>query len=459
METHIKIWLEAIDFDDYGGWIPDTQYVHKMGSPYLIAPFFEGKPALDAKSTVRIPAKGTYVLWVRARNWIQDHAPGRFSVSMGNQRSDKVFGAAGSDAWIWERGGSFELDEGNCRVSLNDLTGYFSRFNALVLTTDASYVPPDEPDRIREERLACLNRPGEPQKKGDYDFVVVGGGPGGFPAALQAARMGLSTLLIHDRPVLGGNASSEMSVPFDGANSRQLYARETGITEEIFWLKRHTGKSYDEIFADLAEAEADLTVVLNQRVIAAHTEESKIRTVIARNVLTSVDYEYRGNLFLDGTGDGWLGYLAGAEYMFGREARATFGESLAPDRADGMTMSGCLRGPIGPEKILKRDRPIPFHTPEWAPRFSHDFEEYRSIPSVTPFHWWLEHSNDLDDVEHGEECRDELIKIYVGYWDYMKNRWSRKNEAENYELNYIPFLNGRREGRRLVGDYVLNEDD
>ncbi len=459
MEKHIKIWLEAIDFDDYGGWAPDTQYVQKMGSPYLIGPFFEGKPVLDAKTTLRIPATGSYFLWVRARNWIRDHSPGRFAVSLGNKRSDKVFGAAIEDAWIWERGGRFDLEEGNCRISLNDLTGYFPRCNALILTTDASYTPPDDVDKIRQERMACLDRPIVPQRMGHYDFIVVGGGPGGFPAALQSARMGLKTLLIHDRPVLGGNASSEMSVPFDGANSRQLYARETGITEEIFWLKRNAGKSYDAIFMDLAKTEPNLTIVLDQRVISAQTEENSIETVTARSVLTSIDYEYGGNLFLDGTGDGWLGSFAGAEFMFGREDRAMFAESLAPEKADRMTMSGCLRGPMGPERIVRRDHPVPYHTPKWAPVFSRDFEEYRSIPNVAPFHWWLEHSNDLDDVENGEECRDELIKIYIGYWDYIKNRWSRKEEAENYELNYIPFLNGRREGRRLVGDYVLNEND
>ena len=255
MKKNSVLWLETIDFDEYGGWYPDTQYVHKMGSPYLIAPFFRGKPALDAKTTISIPAKGRYTLWVRARNWIEGHAPGRFAVSLGNARSDVVFGAAGESSWTWERGGVFELEDGNCQVSLNDVTGYFSRCNAIILTTDETYTPPDDIDRIREERMTCLKRPIGPQRMGDYEFIVVGGGPGGFPAALQAARMGVKTLLIHDRPVLGGNASSEMSVPFDGANSRQLYARETGITEEIFWLKRNTGKSYDEIFMVLAKAE------------------------------------------------------------------------------------------------------------------------------------------------------------------------------------------------------------
>lgn len=96
-----KIWLEAIDFDDYGGWFADTQYVHKMGSPYLIAPFYQGKPALDAKTTIKIPESGTYTLWVRSRNWIKDSAPGQFTISLDNQRSDTVFGCAESNDWVW----------------------------------------------------------------------------------------------------------------------------------------------------------------------------------------------------------------------------------------------------------------------------------------------------------------------------------------------------------------------
>jgi hypothetical protein len=454
-----KLWLEAADFDDFGGWHLDTQYIHKMGSPCLLAPYFEAKPALDAKTTVRIPQEGTYTLWVRARNWIKGHAPGQFKVYLDNQTSPTIFGKAESDQWIWEKGGTFELKEGNCQIRLNDLTGYFSRFNALILTTDSTYIPPSEIEKIRSERMACLNRPIQPQPRGNFDFVVVGGGPGGFPAALQAARMGMKTLLIHDRPVLGGNASSEIEVPFDGANSRQLYARETGICEELFWLRRNTGRSYDDIFTELAGQTPQLTVILNQRVLAAETKENRIISITARDVLTSVDYHYGGRFFLDGTGDGHLGAFAGADFMFGREASSDFDETMAPDKADDMTMSGCLRGPFGPERIIKRDKPIPYHTPEWVEPFGPEFEEYRSIPGVSAFHWWLEHSNELDDVAYPEECRDELIKIYLAYWDYMKNRWSRKEESTHYELNYIPFINGRREGRRLVGDYVLKEED
>jgi hypothetical protein len=455
----VKVWVDAADFNDFGGWRLDTQFTHAMGSPCLIAPFFEGKPAKDAVATVGIPQSNTYVLWVRARNWIQDHAPGRFTVGVNNQVSDSVFGCAANTRWVWERGGTFRLQEGSCRIRLQDLTGWFSRCNAVVLCSDESWIPPDDLDSIRSERLAACGRPAATQEGGRYDFIVVGGGPGGFPAAIQSARMGLSTLLIHDRPVLGGNASSEIGVPFDGANARQPFARESGITEEIFWHVRHSGKTCDEIFRDMADTEKNLTVVLNRRVISAAAEGGSIHSLIARDVLSSADYEYSSDLFLDATGDGWVGYFAGAEYMFGREGTMEFGESLAPEHPDCITMSGCLMDPTGPPKIVERDQPVRFDTPEWVPRFSADFEEYRSIPNVAPFHWWLEHPGDLDDVQNGEECRDELIRIYAGYWDYMKNRWSRKGEAENYELNYIPHMNGRREGRRLVGDYILNQND
>lgn len=459
-----KIWLEAANFDDHGGWHLDTQYVHKMGSPYLLAPFLEGKPAVDAKTNIKVPAKGRYALWVRSRNWVQGHAPGRFTVTLDGVKTDEVFGQADSSSWVWTRGGHFELDGGNCAVSLNDLTGWFSRFNALVLTDDEGYEPPDDLEGLRQERMVSLGRTPEVQSGGEFDFVVVGGGPGGFPAALQAARLGLRTLVIHDRPVLGGNASPEIEVPFDGASSRQLYARETGICEEIFWMRRNTGKNYDQIFRELAEPLDNLKIVVNQRVLSAETSDGdgkgrRIKSVTARDVLTGVETRYSGTLFLDGTGDGWLGEFSGAELMFGREAASQFKETMAPEKADGMTMSGCLRGPFGPERIIKRDRPVPFETPAWIEPFGPELESYRSIPGVSAFQWWLEHSNDWDDVAQPEECRDELIRIVVGYWDFLKNTWSRKGEAANWEMNYIPFINGRREGSRLVGDYVLCEED
>ncbi|MDC7233528.1 MAG: FAD-dependent oxidoreductase [Spirochaetales bacterium] len=460
----MKIWIESVDFDNYGGWCLDSQYIHKMGSPYLLAPYQNGGlPAGDAVTTISVPETGSYRLWVRCRNWIKGHGPGRFQVALDGRSGEAVFGNAHTDAWTWEKGDLFELTAGEHTLSLQDRTGWFTRCNALVLSSEADYVPSNDPELIRRERLESKGLKPEASEGGSYDFIVVGGGPGGFPAALQAARLGLKTLLIQDRPVLGGNAGPEIEVPIDGANSRQLNARETGIAEEIFWKVRNSGKDYDTVFRQMASEEEHLTIVVNQRVIAAETAAAgsgkSIRAVTARNTMTTEDTVYRSGLFLDATGDGWLGHFAGADAMFGREGASEFGETMAPEKADHLTMSGCLRGPFRSERIRKTDRAVAFKCPGWAEPFSDAFESYREIPDVRDFYWWLEHSNELDDVAYPEECRDELIKIYVSYWDYIKNRWSRKEEADNFELVYIPFINGRREGQRLTGPYVLSEAD
>jgi len=448
------------DFEELGGWMVDSQYVHIMGTPYLIAPGV-GNPVPDAVKRVELSEGGSYRLWVRSRNWVVDHAPGQFQVLLNGQPTEAVFGKSGTDEWVWEPGGEFDLAAGPCELTMRDLTGYFARCASLILTTDGDYVPPSEVGALRDERRRMLGVPAEPEDMGDFDLVVVGAGPGGCPSAIAAARLGLKTALVHDRPIVGGNASGELGVAFDGASSRQANAREGGIAEEICRLRAmHKGRGYTDALQMLIDAEPNLHLFTNKRVMGAETgADQAIRSVEALDTFTGRKHVFRGRIFIDCTGDAWLGYFAGAEYMFGRESRDQFDESMAPEKADRISMSGCLMGPTyGPRGVAK-DSPVPYVAPAWAPKFPPDEEFGRIVvaPKVTA--WWLEHPGMVDDVWDGERARDELIKISFGFWDWIKNVWSGREKAANYVLAHQPIMNGRREGMRLIGDHVLTEND
>ncbi|MCD6350804.1 MAG: FAD-dependent oxidoreductase, partial [Armatimonadetes bacterium] len=186
----------------------------------------------------------------------------------------------------------------------------------------------------------------------------------------------------------------------------------------------------------------------------------RLRAAKAVNTLTGELSLYRGKMFIDCTGDGWVGYYAGARYRFGRESRDEFGESLAPEKPDHITMSGCLMG-SGAVAFRARDvgHPVEYTPPPWAPRFKSAEDFGRRVQRVTGGEWWIEHPGDIDDLNDAERARDELLRITFGYWDFIKNVWPGRERARNYALVYVPILDARRESRRLVGDYILRQQD
>lgn len=455
------LWLDAEDFEDYGGWSLDTQFVHLMGSGYLLAAG-AGKPVADATTKVTLEQPGRYRLWVRARNWVGPGAPGRFQVLVNGKPADRTFGMGELKKWVWEDGGSFDLPAGEVSLALHDLTGYFGRCDALVLTTDPNYRPPDALEAIAQERARLTGISLEPTVVGDYDVVVVGAGTAGCCAAIAAARGGAKTALIQDRPVLGGNASDEAGVGVNGAGSSKPNARESGIIEEVGRYQcRYGYRKPSQPFADIMAQEPNLKVFLNERVVAAEKTDAKtIASVRSVNTLTGRISVYRGRIFIDCTGDGWVGYYAGAQYRLGREAKSEFNESLAPEQADNITMSGCIMGGYAISyRAEDTGKPAPYVRPEWAPKIPPPVGFGRGIRSFTGGQWWLEHAGDIDDCFDAEWARDELIRITYGYWDYIKNEWPEREKATNYEITWVPFYDAKRESRRLVGDYILNQND
>ena len=448
------VWLEAENFTDYGGWVVDTQFTHKMGSAYLLAPGVL-EPVAPASAKVTIPRAGTWRVWVRTKDWLPEFSPGKFAVEVAGKRSGTL-GASRREGWMWEKAGDFALNAGACEVELLDFTGAMTRCDALLFTTDLSYVPPEESKALAAERLRLAGDGGDVADGGEFDFVVVGAGPGGLGAAFAAARNGLRVALVHDRPVMGGNSSCEMQVTLNGAGRK---GRESGLVCEAK-MRRFTraGWSYSDSYRQMAdELKGWLFEFPNERVMSAEKNGDAIASVVSRNTLTGKRTRFRGRYFADGTGDGWLGLFAGAEYMHGREGRDEYNEAPAPDERDEITMSGCVMkdGLVGYRHAFA-DKPVKYETPAWADVLPKGF---RRRPYGLRGVWWMENNGRFNDLEDPERARDQLVRISFAYWGWIKNESPVKDEAKNAYIEEIAWKNARREGFRLVGDYVMNAND
>lgn len=296
----------------------------------------------------------------------------------------------------------------------------------------------------------------------DADFCVIGGGMAGLTAALAAARHGAKTILMHDRPVLGGNSSSEMRVHICGADRQNSIPnmRETGILEELRLenLRRNPNANYsvwDTILYEKARFEPGLEPLLNCSCLDAETEDGRIVSVTGWQLTTQAFHRVRAKIFADCSGDAVLAPLAGAEFRMGREARSEYGESIAPEAADSRTMGMTLMF-----QAREHDSPQAFDPPSWARRFEGD----SALPYGARGHrfwgmgyWWIELGGEHDSIRDTETLRDELLRIAYGVWDHVKNRGD--HGAENWALEWMQFLPSKRESRRCVGDHVLTQPD
>lgn len=460
----MKLWIDAAEFENPGGWKLDTQFVHLMGSGYLIAADIPGVPVEDATATISIPESGRFRVWVRTRNWLRPHDPGQFTVLVDGKNAGNILGKIPSDKWLWEIAGDVELIAGQHTLSLHDLTGYFGRCAAILLTDDFDYVPSRELEWIYTERSKIKGLSNEIAAGGSYDVIVVGGGPGGVPAAIASARKGMKTLLLQNRPMLGGNASSEVGITMDGAEVAHINAREGGIAEEIRRLRDRDPSfqgDWTRAMERLTAAEPNLTVLCNMHVCQTEMENTaKIRSVVARNMHDLTRTRFAAKIFIDCTGDSWLGYYAGAKYRYGREAAWQHNEFLAPELADMLTMSGCIKSGNRPF-FFQSETPVEYHAPVWVPALPTDDKAFgRNITgNGGSMYWWLEAPNVYDDMWDGEEARDALLMAILGYYDHIKNHWSGKDKATNLLFRFTSVFNGRRESRRLIGDYILTQED
>ncbi len=447
------VFLEAEGFSDHGGWVVDTQSMDQMGSAYLLAHGL-GRAVKDASTTVSVPKAGTYHLWVRTRDWVAPWkapgAPGKFQVLIDGRAAETIFGTRGQ-AWHWQDGGKVPIGKTDVTIALHDLTGFNGRCDAIVLS-EADTPPPNEAGGLAAFRKAMLKL-GGPKEEGRFDLVVVGGGMAGTCSAISAARNGLKVALIQDRSVLGGNNSSEVRVHLNGEIFQQPYPKLGAVVAELDSGQRgnaQPAENYDDAKKlAVVRAEPNIRLYLNMRLTGSEKKGDRILAVIARDVRASTEHRFVGAMFADCTGDGALGALAGADFRMGRESRAETGETLAPDKADSLLLGTSVQWYAVPEK-----EPQSFPDCPWAVQFNE-----QTCQPMTRGDWDWETGQTKNPVDEIELIRDYGLRVVFGNWAYVKNHYSQKRKFEMQRLDWVAYIGGKRESRRLLGDIILCQQD
>lgn len=292
----------------------------------------------------------------------------------------------------------------------------------------------------------------------EFDVCVIGGGMAGLCAAIASARNGARTVLVHDRPVLGGNASSEVRMWICGAHGK--HNKETGILEELQlengWRNSDLNYSvWDSVLWGKAQFQENLTLVLNAAVLDAETDGNRIVSVAAYQSTSQTFHTLAAQTFVDCSGDSILAALTPAAWRKGREARAEFDEDIQPAEADEKTMGNTLL-----IQMRVTDEVQPYTPPDWAYKFTRPEDLPHRIHGVKAHNfWWLEVGGLSDTIKDAEAIRDELHRITYGVWDYIKNYAPEKDEAQNWAIEWIGSLPGKRENRRFEGDHILSQNE
>jgi hypothetical protein len=479
------IFIETESFENRGGWVIDQQSMDQMGSPYLMAHGL-GIPVENATMRIDLPKKAIYRIWVRTRNWVAPwdvpETPGRFQLLFNKNLLETTFGTEGAE-WHWQNGGTIQLNKGEVEIEIHDLTGFNGRCDAIILTKDLNFTPPNELNALAQFRQSHLNLPAEPDIAGTFDLVVVGGGMAGITAAVSAARLGCKVALIQNRPVLGGNNSSEVRVGLSGLIFQEPYPNLGKLVDEVgsvghwtLWeAKRDPESTRSKKILDLikknpekiihnagpksnygddkklkiVEAEENIELFLNTHVLDVERTGNKIISVTGKNIITGQKMIIKGELFADCTGDGNLGFLAGADFRMGRESRLETGEPSAPEKEDDLVMGTSVQW-----YAEKMDNLSSFPECPWAVQFNE-----KTCQHLTRGDWDWEtgfYRNQVEDIEY---IRDYGLRAVFGNWSYLKNKSREKEKYSEYQLEWVAYIGGKRESRRLSGDVILKEQD
>jgi hypothetical protein len=483
-KDHI-LFLEAESFSDHGGWVIDQQSIDAMGSPYMLAHGL-GIPVKDAVTSVNIPSANQYYVWIRTHDWAEpwdaEGDPGKFQLLFDGKPLQTIFGTEGKN-WNWQKGGSIKMKKGEVSISLHDMTGFDGRCDAIILASDPKFTPPEDKIALNELRHKLTLRGAEPDDAGSFDLVVVGGGMAGSSAALTAARLGCKVALIQNRPVLGGNNSSEVRVGLSGLIYQEPYKNLGKSVDEIgsigHWTfyeanldpesprskriletisknpekKIHNAgpaSNYgDEKKREVIENEPNITLFLNTNVFRADKEGDRIVAVYGKNIISGKETKFRGRLFADCTGDANLGYLSGAEFTDGREGRNDTGESGAPEKPDYLVMGTSVQWYAEelPDVSVFPDCP-------WAVQFNE-----KTAHRVVRGDWDWETGLNRNQIDEIEFIRDYALRVTYGNWAFLKNISKNRNIYDHYKLAWVAYIGGKRESRRLIGDIFLKEQD
>ncbi|WP_395089674.1 FAD-dependent oxidoreductase [Armatimonas sp.] len=292
----------------------------------------------------------------------------------------------------------------------------------------------------------------------EFDVCVIGGGMAGMCAAIASARNGAKTVLVHDRAVLGGNASSEVRMWICGAHGKNN--KETGILEEIQLenLYRNATRNYsvwDSVLFAAVRFEPNLTPLLSCACTCAQMSGERIASIEAYQTTSQTRHTIHATQFVDCSGDSVLAALTPAAWRSGREARAEFDEDIEPANADAKTMGNSLL-----IQIRRTEESQPYTPPSWAYKFTKPEDLPNRMRGVNAHNfWWIEVGGLCDTIKDAEEIRDELMKIAYGVWDYIKNYAPERAQAENWALEWVGSLPGKRESRRYEGAHILTQND
>lgn len=450
----IVAFADAEAFDNPGGWVVDQQSMDVLGSCYLLA-HGAGVPVEDAVTQLPLKHEGRCHVYVLTHNWTapwsDKEGPGAFSVSVDGQDLGRVCGTKGK-AWEWQYAGAFDAAGGHAEIALHDLSGFDGRCDAICLTSKKMHHLPS--DREALGRLRRQFRPGydEVAEEAAYDFVVVGGGISGICAAVAAARLGLRVAIMNDRPVLGGNNSAEIRVHLGGRIELDPYPNLGNLIKEFGHAKCNNADSaeaYEDWKKEAILRDAGVRIYAPYHAVNVQIDSTLIKAVEAREISSGRLIRLHAPLFADCTGDGSLGVMAGADYVQGRESRDTYGESMAPETADDRHLGASLLW-----NSRKTAAASAFPEFEYGLQFS-DSTEVRAFKSQ----WYWETGLEDDMISEVEKIRDfGLLAIYSN-WSWLKNHSAHKDEFAHRELDWVAYITGKRESRRLLGDHILTEND
>ena len=393
---------------------------------------------------------GKYKIWVRTKNWVPGpwDAPGRFKVLINNKPVLTTFGT--NSDWDWQDGGTVDIKKRKIKLTLHDLTGFDGRCDAIYFDTNLASVPTNKLSDQRSWRNKLRGFPSTPPDDGTFDVIIVGGGIAGCAAALAAEETNMNVALIQDRSVLGGNASSEIRVHTLG-----IYGEGKRILEKIDTEHYPNGDPaaiIDQKKRNKTMKSVDgITFFMPYRAYDVQTKGSRIVSVEISSVKTGEALRLRSNIFIDCTGDGWIGYWAGPEYKYGRESKNEYGEDWpehgelwSPEKPDNRVMGSSLLW-YSKKKFFASSFPdVP-----WAMDVAGDHAALKG-------EWFWEYSdNDKHMIDDGEEIRDHMLRAIYGSFANAK----KDPKNNKYKLDWVCFINGKRESRRLVGDYIYTFKD
>lgn len=447
-KPHQELLIEAESFETKGGWVVDPQFVEQMGSPYLLA---HGLGIAVANASARISLlPGKYFVWVRTKNWAPGNweAPGRFRLLVDGRELDETLGTK-SETWSWQYAGRTRIKGDSAVIVLKDLTGFEGRCDAIYFS-NRKISPPDSSRILAGWRKELLNEKDSPETTAAFDLVVAGGGIAGCAAAIAAAEQGMKVALVQDRPVLGGNASSEVRVHTEGITWKS--DRILNMLNTVWWPNGSPDAVLDDRKRhDNISRYNNITIFLNWRAYGVNTTSDSITSVDAKHTSTGERIRFTAPLFADCTGDGWIGYWAGAEYMYGREDSSTYnenwdkyGELWSPAKDDNKIMGSSVLW-----RTYDSGKTQVFPEVQWAIEAADNFQ-------ATSGTWnWEFSREDLSQIDDAEYIRDHMLKaIYGSFYNAKKNP-----ENATLSLEWVSYLIGKRESRRLKGDYIYTFND